>query len=127
MLDAAGVAYRAVPAHLDERALEAGLTGSPPAAVALALAEAKALAVSAEHPGALVLGSWVDFVPRDWDAQLCMVQIGGHPATRWKGTHTLQAEHLPMPGRRARTARRQPVSRSPPATRLHRRPLPRRT
>ena len=57
MLDAAGVAYRAVPAHLDERALEAGLAGSPPAAVALALAEAKALAVSAEHPGALVLGS----------------------------------------------------------------------
>lgn len=40
--------------------------------------------------GALVLGSWVDFVPRDWDAQICMVQIGGHPATRWKGTHTLQ-------------------------------------
>ena len=57
MLDAAGVQYHAVPAHLDERALEAGLIGTPPAAVALALAEAKALAVSGEHPGALVLGS----------------------------------------------------------------------
>ena len=57
MLDAAGVTYEAVPAQLDERALEAGLAGDPPGNVALALAEAKALAVSAERPGALVLGS----------------------------------------------------------------------
>ena len=57
MLDAAGVAYQAVPAALDERALEAGLAGAGASAVALALAEAKALAVSALHPGALVLGS----------------------------------------------------------------------
>jgi septum formation protein len=57
MLDAAGVAYSAVPAHLDERALEAALAGAPADQVALALAEAKANAVSADHPGALVLGS----------------------------------------------------------------------
>lgn len=57
MLDAAGVAYRAVPADLDERALEAGLVGASGGAVALALAQAKALAVSASHPQALVLGS----------------------------------------------------------------------
>ena len=61
MLEAAGVAFTARPAALDERALEAGLGAAPPAAVALALAEAKALAVSravaAEHPAALVLGS----------------------------------------------------------------------
>ena len=57
MLDAAGVAYVAVPAQLDERALEAGLNGAGAGAVALALAEAKALAVSAGRPGALVLGS----------------------------------------------------------------------
>lgn len=57
MLDAAGVAYSAVPAHLDERALEAGLAGAPPEQVALELASAKALAVSCEQPGALVLGS----------------------------------------------------------------------
>lgn len=57
MLDAAGVAYQAVPAHLDERALEAGLEGSAPGTVALALAEAKAQAVSAANPGRLVLGS----------------------------------------------------------------------
>lgn len=57
MLDAAGVAYQALPAALDERAVEAGLAGQPPAQIALALAEAKALAVAPPQPGALVLGS----------------------------------------------------------------------
>ncbi len=57
MLDAAGVSYRAVPAHLDERGLEASLAGSAPERIALELATAKAKAVAAEHPGALVLGS----------------------------------------------------------------------
>lgn len=57
MLDAAGVAFDVHPAAIDERALEASLTGAAPGEVALALAEAKALAVSAQRPGALVLGS----------------------------------------------------------------------
>ena len=57
MLDAAGVPYRAVPAHLDERALEQSLAGNPPDEIAQQLAVAKARAVAAEHPGALVLGS----------------------------------------------------------------------
>lgn len=57
MLDAAGVIYEAIPAYLDERALEASLQGSPPEKIALALAEAKGLAVGAERPDALVLGS----------------------------------------------------------------------
>lgn len=57
MLDAAGVPYRAVPAHLDERALEESLAGNPPDEIAQQLAVAKARAVAAEHPGALVLGS----------------------------------------------------------------------
>lgn len=57
MLDAAGVTYEAMPAYLDERALEGSLQGSLPDLVALALAEAKALAVSKERPEALVLGS----------------------------------------------------------------------
>ncbi len=57
MLDAAGVVYDAIPAHIDERALEASLEGADAAATALALAEAKALAVSRENPAALVLGS----------------------------------------------------------------------
>lgn len=57
MLGAAGVAFESIPADLDERALEAGLVGAAPDAIALALAEAKALAVSREHSDQLVLGS----------------------------------------------------------------------
>ena len=57
MLDAAGVAYEAVPADLDERGVEAGLAGATPGEVAEALSVAKAAAVAAQHPGALVLGS----------------------------------------------------------------------
>lgn len=57
MLTAAGVAFEAIPAHLDERAIESGLKGAPPGKVALALAEAKALAVSHGQTGQLVLGS----------------------------------------------------------------------
>lgn len=55
MLNAAGVAFEARPAHLDERALEAKMEGADPAAIALALAEAKALAVMETER--LVLGS----------------------------------------------------------------------
>ena len=55
MLTAAGVPFTALPASVDERALEAALGDAPPAEVALALARAKALAVQG---GAVpVLGS----------------------------------------------------------------------
>lgn len=57
MLDAAGVAHQAIPAQVDERAIEAAMAGAAPADVALALAGAKAQAVSAQQPGRLVLGS----------------------------------------------------------------------
>ncbi len=57
MLDAAGVAYESIPADIDERAVEAGLADASPAEVAEALAVAKAAAVAADHPQALVLGS----------------------------------------------------------------------
>lgn len=58
MLVNAGVAIEAVPAEVDERALEAPLQGSgvSPEDVALVLAEAKAIEVSERKPGALVLG-----------------------------------------------------------------------
>ncbi|RWB32575.1 MAG: Maf-like protein [Mesorhizobium sp.] len=54
----AGVAVEAVPAEVDERALEAPLkdSGISPEDVALVLAEAKATEVSERKPGALVLG-----------------------------------------------------------------------
>lgn len=61
MLDAAGVAYQSIPADIDERAVEAGLTGAAPGEVAEALAVAKAAAVAAAvaaaNGQALVLGS----------------------------------------------------------------------
>ncbi|RVU05024.1 septum formation protein Maf [Novosphingobium umbonatum] len=55
MLTAAGVAHEAIPARIDERALEESLGDAAAPAIALALAEAKALAVAA--PARLVLGS----------------------------------------------------------------------
>ena len=55
MLEAAGVAFEARPAAIDERALENRLGGAPPAEIASELARAKALAV--EEPARLVLGS----------------------------------------------------------------------
>ena len=57
MLNAAGIAHEAILARIDERALEAGLGDVDAAGVALALARAKALAVSGDVPGRLVLGS----------------------------------------------------------------------
>jgi septum formation protein len=55
MLGAAGVDFELRPAAIDERALETSLGDAAPAAVALALAEAKALSV--EGRGRPVLGS----------------------------------------------------------------------
>ena len=57
MLSAAGVAFAVQPAAVDERAIEAGLADRSPEATALALAKAKALAVSHMRPAVLVLGS----------------------------------------------------------------------
>ncbi|MES0200772.1 Maf-like protein [Mesorhizobium sp. M0011] len=58
MLVNAGVDVEAVPAEVDERALEGPLqdSGVSPEDVALVLAEAKATDVSERRPGALVLG-----------------------------------------------------------------------
>ncbi|HUO90053.1 MAG TPA: Maf family protein [Rhizomicrobium sp.] len=58
VLAAAGVPYVAMPADVDEDALKAELltAGVDPAAVAPALAEAKAVAVSRRNAGTLVLG-----------------------------------------------------------------------
>jgi septum formation protein len=57
MLEAAGVPFAAEPAYADEAALKAAMAGARPRDLADALAELKALKVSARHPGALVLGS----------------------------------------------------------------------
>lgn len=54
----AGLSFSAIPADIDERALDEQLErdGASPEEVALELAKAKALAVSNLHPAALVLG-----------------------------------------------------------------------
>lgn len=57
MLEAAGIAFKAQPANVDERGIEAALGDAPAAEVALELATAKALSVSRETLGAVVLGS----------------------------------------------------------------------
>jgi septum formation protein len=59
LLRNAGIEFTAVAAHIDERAIEAPLAASaePPAGIAAALAEAKALAVATERPETLVVGA----------------------------------------------------------------------
>ncbi len=57
MLDAAGIQYEAIPADIDERAVEEGLAGATPAQIAEALGVAKAASVAEQHPTRLVLGS----------------------------------------------------------------------
>lgn len=59
MLTAAGVPHEALPAHVDEEAITAGLLAekASPERIADALAEVKAMKISRQHPGALVLGA----------------------------------------------------------------------
>lgn len=59
MLQQAGVAFRVDPAAVDEGVIKRRLlaSGTGPATVAIALAEAKAMAVSARHPGTMVIGA----------------------------------------------------------------------
>ncbi len=80
MLDAAGVAYEALPADIDERAVEAGLAGAAPGEVAEALSVAKAAAVAGLHPGALVLGSdsLVVVERRRFDKPRTIAEAGEH-------------------------------------------------
>lgn len=39
--------------------------------------------------GALVLGDWVPWVPRNWTRQVCRVAIGSQPERLFTGTHSL--------------------------------------
>ena len=70
MLSAAGVPHEALPAHVDEEGITAGLLSeaATPERIADALAEVKALKISRQHPGALVLGA--DSVVVTADGQL---------------------------------------------------------
>ncbi|MEZ5840339.1 MAG: Maf-like protein [Hyphomicrobiales bacterium] len=59
LLENAGLVFETRPADIDERAVEAPLLEAdfPPDDIAAVLAEAKAMAVCEERPGALVIGS----------------------------------------------------------------------
>ena len=57
LLASAGLPVEAVPAAIDERAVEAQAGGLAPAALALHLARAKAGEVAARHPGRVVVGA----------------------------------------------------------------------
>lgn len=78
MLGAAGVAFETRAADVDERAIEATLGNVAPPEIALALAEAKALAVAA--PDALVLGSdsLVSVAGRRFDKPTSMDEAAQH-------------------------------------------------
>jgi len=59
LLKNAGISFEAMPASVDERAIEAPLIANrcTPGEIALALAEAKAIAVSRSEPAATVIGA----------------------------------------------------------------------
>ncbi|RWX74574.1 Maf-like protein [Neorhizobium lilium] len=57
LMENAGLVFESFPAGVDERKIEQSLDGAMPDEVALALAQAKAVDVSAGKPGALVIGS----------------------------------------------------------------------
>lgn len=57
MLDAAGVAYEAIPADVDERGIEQAQKDASPPEIAEALSVAKAAALAVLYPKRLVLGS----------------------------------------------------------------------
>ncbi len=69
MLEAAGVAHLALPAHVDEEAVSAGLQAenAAPERIADALAELKALKISRSHANSLVLGADTVVVAADGD------------------------------------------------------------
>ncbi|MDG5748075.1 Maf family protein [Qipengyuania sp. XHP0207] len=77
MLEAAGIAFTAQPADVDERALEADMAGADPAEVAQALAAAKAAAITSEQ---LVLGSdsLVEVDGRRFDKPASRAQAAEH-------------------------------------------------
>ena len=82
LLAGAGLRFESSPAPVDERAIEAGLVGKDPKAVAQKLAEAKALAVSHERPEATVIGA---------DQVLAFTSLLHKPHDLGDARHQLQA------------------------------------
>lgn len=105
LLENAGIRFEAVAAPIDERAVEAPLLarGMLPAAIAPALAEAKARAVLALRPGSLVIGA--DQVldldgerlvkPGDREgARLQLVRLAGRTHRLWTAVTIARGERI---------------------------------
>ena len=119
MLDAAGVTYTAQAPLVDEDAAKATLAHLPPRDLADALAELKALKVSARAPDALVLGSDSLVVLADGnrlDKPTSRDEAAAHLAAMSGGTHDLWSAAVIGEGGR-------PVWRHVERARLHVRPL----
>lgn len=86
--DAAALRHEAAPALVDGMAVSIEIVDSR----WLQAREAGALLKLADlqSHGALVLGEWQPFAPRDWSRQACTVQIGNAAPQSFQGTHSLQ-------------------------------------
>jgi 2-keto-4-pentenoate hydratase len=61
--------------------------------------EAPALAKLADlqSHGALVLGEWIPFAPRDWTVQKCVVRLGSRIERQFTGTHSMADPAFVLP------------------------------
>ncbi len=104
LLAAAGVSFRAIPADVDEEAIKARLlrAATPVREIASHLARAKALAVSAQHPGALVLGADQTLILDDEVVSKCLdLAAVRHLLERLRGrAHQLIGGHVLVRGGR---------------------------
>ena len=93
LLENAGLAFDVAPARIDESAVKASLSseGADPAQAAEALAELKALRVSAGYPGALVVGAdqMLDCEGRWFDKPVNRDQAASQLAALSGRTHVL--------------------------------------
>lgn len=93
MLEAAGVPFEAVSSGVDEESVKASLrtAGADGAAMARALARAKALAVSQRHPQVLVLGAdqTLELGKEVLDKPISLEDASAQLARMSGGTHSL--------------------------------------
>lgn len=86
--DAAALTHETAPSLVDAMAVSIEILDSrwqqgPKSGALLKLADL-------QSHGALVLGAWQPFAPRDWARQTCVVQIGDAAARTFEGTHGLE-------------------------------------
>ncbi len=60
-------------------------------------APAMAKLADLQSHGALVLGPWVRYLPRDWSAQVCRVQVGTQAPLERRGSHALSDPLFVLP------------------------------